>query len=206
MTGSEAAASPLYYEELADLIVELGGLSSAAEIHGVACGSLAAGADWDAAVWVSNSLTYMDASEKQPTTVARAELVVVQEQAYAALADADLGFTMLLPNEETALPQRAEALGQWCVGFLSGFALAGKNIDDDVPGAKEVAEIFRDFAAIANVALDEESIDADASEADFMQLTEYVRVAALTVFGQCAKAVPVAADNGPAAGNDPTIH
>ncbi len=199
MTGSQAYASPLYYEELADLIVELGGLSSAAEIHGVACGSLAAGANWDAGAWISNSLTYMDASEKQPSTVARAELVVVKEQARAALADADLGFTMLLPAEDTALPQRAEALGQWCVGFLSGFALAGKNVEDDVPGAQEVVEIFRDFAAIANVALDEESIDTDASEQDFMQLTEYVRVAALTVFAQCAQAVP-------AADNDPTVH
>lgn len=199
MTGSEPHAGPLYYEELADLIVELGGLSSAAEIHGVACGSLAAGADWDAAVWISNSLTYMDASEKQPSSVARSELVVVIEQAQAALIDANLSFTMLLPAEDTALPQRAEALGQWCVGFLSGFALAGRNVDDDVPGATEVAEIFRDFAAIANVALDDGSIDADASEQDFMQLTEYVRVAALTVFAQCAQAVP-------AVDNDPTIH
>lgn len=199
MTGSEPHAAPLHYEELADLIVELGGLSSAAEIHGVACGSLAAGADWDAAVWISNSLTYMDASEKQPSSVARSELVVVKEQAQAALIDANLSFTMLLPAEDTALPQRAEALGQWCVGFLSGFALAGRNVDDDVPGAKEVAEIFRDFAAIANVALDDGSIDADASEQDFMQLTEYVRVAALTVFAQCAQALP-------AVDNDHTIH
>lgn len=199
MNGSEAAPGPLYYDELADLINELGGLSSAAEIHGVACGGLAAGANWDAAVWVSNSLIYMDANEKEPSPVARAELVAVKEQAQAALVDADLGFTMLLPDDDTGLPQRAEALGQWCMGFLSGFALAGKGVDDDVPGATEVAEIFRDFAAIANVALDEESIDADASEQDFMQLTEYVRVAALTVFAHCALAVP-------AADNEPTIH
>ncbi|MGI9296143.1 MAG: UPF0149 family protein [Pseudomonadales bacterium] len=199
MNGREAAIGLLYYDELADLIDELGGISSAAEIHGVACGGLAAGANWDAAAWVSNSLTYMDASEKEPSTVARAELVAVKDQAHAALTDAELGFNMLLPADDTGLPQRAEALGQWCMGFLSGFALAGKDVDDDVPGAKEVAEIFRDFAAIANVALDEESIDADASEHDFMQLTEYVRVAALTVFAQCALAVP-ATDNGP------TIH
>lgn len=196
MTISGAAPGPLHYEDLADLIDELGGLSSAAEIHGVACGGLAAGVNWDAAAWVSNSLSYMDASEKEPSSVARAELVAVKEQAHAALQDAELGFNMLLPAEETALPQRAEALGQWCMGFLSGFALAGKDVEDDVPGANEVAEIFRDFAAIANVALDEESIDMEASEHDFMQLIEYVRVAALTVFAQCSQALP-AADQGP---------
>lgn len=197
MNRSQAAAGPLYYDELADLINELGGLSSAAEIHGVACGGLAAGADWDAATWVSNSLTYMDANEKEPSTVARAELVAVKEQAHAALTDAELGFSMLLPADDESLPQRAEALGQWCMGFLSGFALAGKDVDNDVPGAKEVAEIFRDFAAIANVALDEESINADASEHDFMQLTEYVRVAALTVFAECAQAASATDDDAP---------
>ncbi len=65
---------------------------------------------------------------------------------------------------------RLFALGRWCEGFMLGFAAGCSASGHPLP--EDAREILADFARIAEVAAD----DVEDSEADYMEVTEYVRV------------------------------
>ena len=48
-------------------------------------------------------------------------LIALFDDAVKQLADPELGFQLLLPDETTSLHDRTEALANWCEGYLYGF-------------------------------------------------------------------------------------
>jgi uncharacterized protein YgfB (UPF0149 family) len=88
---------------------------------------------------------------------------------------------LLLPDDEFDLDQRIASLGQWCQGFLTGFAMAGKQqVDGEKTYSEELTEAISDIAAIAQVSADEG--DDEEGEQDYFAVSEYVRIAAMTIF------------------------
>ena len=94
----------------------------------------------------------------------------------------DFGFELLLPDDDQMLAQRAEALGSWCSGFLSGFGLATGKRGEKL--SAEAQDGLRDLAQIAQIAADSD-VDSDEDEADLMEVQEYVRMAAMLMFNEC---------------------
>ena len=95
-----------------------------------------------------------------------------------ALMAEDMGFALLLPDDDEPMAERLAALAGWCQSFLAGLVaglsrrgLAADDLRD------EVAEIVRDLSAIG--AMDIESGDTGEDDADFMELEEYVKVATI---------------------------
>jgi uncharacterized protein YgfB (UPF0149 family) len=87
----------------------------------------------------------------------------------------DMGniFTPYLPDDSLSLRERAECLSEWCQGFLYGLGLAGI---DQRSLSGDAEEAIQDLAEFTR--LDYESIQPDEeSEAAYMQLQEYLRVA-----------------------------
>lgn len=132
---------------------------SPAELHGHLLGRVCAGAGFDEAAWQH----------------AAAELLggAPGERLKAALSG--------LPDDETPLAQRTEALGQWCQGFLAGFGLTAR--EGSLTG--EAEEVLQDMAAIAQVQGQLE--DSEDGETDYMEVMEYLRVAPLLLFAECGK-------------------
>ena len=99
----------------------------------------------------------------------------------------DITVVLLLPDDEAPLAQRAVALGQWCQGFLAGFGLTAR----DGALSAEAMEVLQDLSAIAQVqsALEE----SEDGESDYMEVMEYLRVAPLLLFSECAKPAAPAA-------------
>ncbi|MDP5909391.1 UPF0149 family protein [Pseudomonas aeruginosa] len=93
----------------------------------------------------------------------------------------EVAVVMLLPDDETPLAQRTEALGQWCQGFLAGFGLTAR--EGSLTG--EAEEVLQDMAAIAQVQGQLE--DSEDGETDYMEVMEYLRVAPLLLFAECGK-------------------
>ena len=94
----------------------------------------------------------------------------------------DMGFMPLLPDDDSALEERLDALGQWCGAFLAGLAagLARRGIVSLEDCPEEVREIVRDFAAIARVGVDEAAgAGGESAEADLVELQEFVKVGVL---------------------------
>ncbi|MFW6093042.1 MAG: UPF0149 family protein [Pseudomonadota bacterium] len=150
-----------------------------AELHGVVVG-LAVCHGYEVPVHDVVELVGVDALTDETALNDFVQAAVVELRA------PDMSFAPLLPEEESELAVRVEALGQWCGSYLAGLAagLARQGIESLEDTPEEVREIVRDFAAIAQV--DEEAHETDAAEADFAELEEFVKVGVLlmmTTFG-----------------------
>ena len=108
--------------------------------------------------------------------------MTLREEALESVTEGSLDFELILPEDDLELPQRIEAMAVWCRGFLTGFAQA--RVTDAATGdavAADSAEALRDFAAIAQAAVDDEDSDLSEREGHYLELLEYLRVAAMNV-------------------------
>ena len=175
--GESAASSPvLNYEYLSHLIVPLGALSSAAELHGLLTGELAAGSRPSLSDWQAGAVEFLDLAEAAAGALLQA-LEGLHGGTLEQLQSESFNFKLLLPNDETELSQRAVALGEWCRGFLSGFALAGQKDETQMP--EDIKESLHDLASIVHIEVDG---SGEEDETGFFEVCEYVRMAALTLF------------------------
>lgn len=149
---------------------------TAAEAHGCLCGALCASNDYAFANWLEELAD--DSNDAAPVADASKGLLqTVYTETVRALRSADLEFSPLLPDDEAPLALRAEALAQWCQGFLYGLgSVAGPK--RTLPA--EVDEVLRDLTQIARAtAGDTEPTEED--EEDYTEIIEYVRIGVQTV-------------------------
>jgi uncharacterized protein YgfB (UPF0149 family) len=143
---------------------------SPAELHGAVCGIAVASGE------AFHIHQLIDLVGLETVTDSESVGAFVQAALTELLAD-DFRFVPLLPDDETPLAERAEALVQWCSAFTSGVA-AGVAFDDQPPDlSKEAEGILNDMLAISNLDAD---LDADEdSEFEMVELTEFVKVGTL---------------------------
>ncbi|NND64862.1 MAG: UPF0149 family protein [Gammaproteobacteria bacterium] len=110
---------------------------------------------------------------------ANVEAIVSEQRQQLAAEDFD--FQLLLPDDDTALSDRVEALTAWCQSFVTGLGLAGIDGESSLKG--ECKEIYDDLMSMthADASLDESEEEAEAA---FAELVEFVRVAAQLFFAQ----------------------
>ena len=88
----------------------------------------------------------------------------------------DFGFQLLLPDDDSMLSTRLQAVSHWCQGFLMGITHAG--ITDIDKLASNLPEIVRDFVEVSRA----ESFEIENSEEDeasFVEISEFVRMGTL---------------------------
>ncbi|HEX7814920.1 UPF0149 family protein [Dyella sp.] len=168
------------HDELNDSCVRMRLGADAAELHGSLCGFLAGGGKIGRQSLLA--VLQLDGEGVQPGAQDQALLERLVKQCEAELDDPELGFEPLLPADDRPLPERAEALVDWCRGFLGGFGLAGTDAHASL--SDEAKEILRDLGSIAGAELDfgEEGDDEDA----LIEVHEFVRVGAMLLFAECA--------------------
>lgn len=178
---------PVEFDELANLFVELKVYSSPSELHGLLCGYLARGDQFDEQSWLEGAATFLEQERfdiDEHKTLLLEMFATTQQQ---FMAD---GFEllMLLPEDDVVISERAESLGRWCQGFVTGFGSAVTRVSE------EARETLDDLGQIAQI--DDEDIEADEeSEQNFMQLVEYARMAAIMLFSEIHASNPVAGQN-----------
>ena len=171
---------PIGHDELDGVCARLRLAMAASELHGSLCGFLAGGGHLDGASLLA--ALHLDGEETTPSADDLSVLDRVAQQSAAELADPELGFEPLLPPDDRPLPERADALGDWCRGFLGGFGLAGAGTHSKL--SEEAQEILRDLGTLAGAAFDfgDEGEDEDA----LIELHEFVRMAAMLLHAECA--------------------
>jgi len=168
-------------DRIAELAADIASGVSGSRLHGVVAGGLCCGTrdepGWERVLEAGIGALALDAPLRG--------LIALTD---AALADPDFGFEPVLPGEHEPLAERVAALADWCDGFVLAFA-AGRDRAHAAGG--DAAELLADLNAIAG-GLDAEAIadGSDDDEDDFMQLVEYVRVAALSLFAARDGATP----------------
>jgi hypothetical protein len=167
------------YDDLDDLLVHLRLGSSASELHGSLSGYLAGGGTLAGRSLLA--VLQLDGDGVAPSARDAALLERLARQSEAELADAEMGFEPMLPADDRPLPERAEALVEWCRGFLGGFGLVGTQAHGQL--SDEARELLRDFGTIAASAFDfgDEGEDEDA----LVEVQEFVRVGAMLLHTEC---------------------
>lgn len=174
------ASDHVGFDELDELIHRLRLGTGAPELHGSLCGFLAGGGQ----VGTQSLLRVLqlDGEVADPPASDLAVLDQLVKQSLDELDDPALGFEPLLPADDRPLAERADALVEWCRGFLGGFGLGGSSAHAKL--SDEAQEILRDLGVIAASSL--ELGDQDQDEDALIEVHEFVRVGALLLHTECA--------------------
>lgn len=165
------------YSEIEQRLSGTRALTDLPEAHGTLAGALCSGDQLGMHDWLREIFPEGRAGD------AEAILQGVFEWTRHALRSGQLEFQLLLPDDDTPVAARAEALGQWCQGFLYG--LGSNPIPDieDLPA--DIGEIVRDLTAMTRIDVDE-SETAEDNEQAYAELVEFVRVGVQLLHDQLA--------------------
>ena len=166
----------LAYDDLDRLLKNAHAQAQAAECHGFLSGQICSSDMLEEELWREflDIQTEDDALIEECYTEIQILVTNIIEQVQAG----DFDFQLLLPLDDTSLPERVAALGGWCYGFLNGFGVGAA--EGSVTMSDECKEVLEDMSKISQVSLED---DADESgESDLMELVEYVRVGAILIF------------------------
>ena len=147
------------------------------EIHGALWGMLCVEAGVDYTSWVTRMRRDLFGGNVD------AELPdMLLEALFAAsvcqLADDELSFSLLLPEDDVPLGGRTRCLGHWCEGFLLGLTWAAEPWNPRL--SAEAREFIRDLTEISRVDSDIDAADEQDEQA-FAEIVEYVRMGVLLV-------------------------
>ena len=173
------------YDVLEGVLKSCGAGWDAAQTHGLLTGRLAiagvpAGPDW--------LLQVLEGTDEANALRQECQQILdsLYQSTYWQLSERLSEFEPLLPGDEDDVAQRAVALGHWCEGFLHGIVSAkqGDALRERL-GAEPLSDIIKDMLQITRVGLDDES-DEEDNESAYVELVEYVRVAAQLCYEELA--------------------
>lgn len=167
------------FDSLCDELTRLGTGSNAhpAELHGLACGILAAGFQPNPVQWLQEAANY--AEEPRLNAAASSPLTELFSASQAQLLEGDFEFQLCLPDDEFyGLPERSESLARWCQGFLHGFAAIQS------PLSADDREVLADLTEISRLEFSQENAEEneDEHEGYYVELTEFVRMAVISLY------------------------
>ncbi|WP_426690227.1 UPF0149 family protein [Rhodanobacter ginsengiterrae] len=178
------ATGAIGHDDIDALIMRLRLGTDASELHGSLCGYLAGGASLHGGSVLA--ALQLDGEATEPSADDLALLQRLARQCESELADAELSFEPLLPEDDRPLTERTDALVEWCRGFLGGFGLAGTAAHASL--SEEAQEILRDLGTIAASSFDFDNEDED--EDALIEVQEFVRVGALLLYTECNRHDP----------------
>ena len=157
----------------------LGIATDAAESHGVLCGLLCARGSAAEDAWMALVREERAADTAEPAGAeAWTELSRLYRETLGQLRDEEFAFTLLLPDDTQPLQLRADAMTEWCQGFLYGLAAGGVEDANVLP--EEVREITEDIVEISSATTDGD--EGESGEAAYAELIDYLRVGVILVF------------------------
>ncbi len=169
---------PGNYAEIQSALTEEHSLADAAEAHGTLAGSLCSVSEYRFVDWLCDIL---------PEGKARPSSAALLRDLYRSTSDAlfapDMGFDLLLPEDDQSIIERAGALGLWCQGFLYGLGLGVLRDTSRMPD--ELSGIVEDITEIGRAAVDT-SQSEESNEAAYAELVEFLRVSVQVEFEELA--------------------
>jgi uncharacterized protein len=163
------------YDVLDALLVRVEAEAYAAECHGFVCGQICVTGAADETLWMD--LLDVQGDDDSLIQTCYAEVTQLVAETQAQMNSAEFGLQLMLPDDDVPMAMQAEALGNWCHGFLNGFGVS----ENQSPGgiSEECNEVLEDFTQICRLGIDEE--DA-GDEQSLMELIEYARMGAILIY------------------------
>ena len=145
----------------------------APEVHGLICGLICATNGKMPAGW-ENLLTGPSKDPGSVEVLERTAHITLQE-----MSEFSFEFTLLLPDDGSDINQRAECLGLFCQGFITGLKQTNEDISKRM--TPEVQDALKDLVEIAQVRY-EDIISTEEDETAYFELAEYVRLVVLMIY------------------------
>lgn len=164
------------FDDLQRLLERSRSLTEAAEAHGTLVGALCAASDFSLQDWLAE--LYAEGRTDEATSEA---LRAVFEATRGELLSDQMQFRALLPADDAPIAARAEALGQWCQGFLYGLSTRPLPAPEQL--SQDAGEVVRDLTAMTQVTADAGASD-ESNEQAYAELVEFVRIAAQLLFDE----------------------
>ena len=170
------------FDWLANIYNSHSAINHPSELHGLLLGHLAGGQRFKAGQWIGLVLEHMGAEELDVSRQVhlQEDLEEFCESVDQEVSQDSSSFNLLLPDEDYALSERAEALSIWVRGFLEGIAIsASKNLsglDSDLQ------ELLRDLVSISQMDVRVES--SEQGEKELFEVAEYVKIAVLNLYAE----------------------
>lgn len=159
---------------------EQGADQHASEVHGLITGWICAGSRMEPAARCDALGDWLQVALDDAGV---ALVDALYDDAVAGLVDDELGFRLLVPDDDTEVNRRTAAVSRWCSGFLAGFGMTGRYRDEDL--SDEVSEVLTDIGRISGFS--DEVPEGEENEADLEEISEYVRMAAMLVYTECGQ-------------------
>jgi uncharacterized protein len=185
------------WQDLTDLMESLRLSVQASYLHGSLVGYIAGGGKAQGARWLDVALQDESLSVALPDEI-QDTLSDFRSATEHNLADEEYRFFLLLPDDESGIGERAQALSDWCGGFLGGLGLATHTSAAKTPikgssthkghitmgGGQlsaDASEAIRDLERIARAEIELDD-DDEANEAALIEIGEYIKVSAALIY------------------------
>jgi uncharacterized protein YgfB (UPF0149 family) len=168
------------YDEFEHVLRAARALPEPAEAHGTLAGALCSSRDYGLIEWLREILPDDSPDED---ALQGSVLQNVYDSMVRTLAGTEADFAPLLPDDESPLKVRSDALSLWCQGFLYG--LGSGNTADPGSVSAEAGELIRDFTEITHVGVDAGE-ETEEDEVAYAEVLEFVRVGVQLLFVELA--------------------
>lgn len=163
------------YDVLDGLLARVDAEALASECHGFVCAQICVTGQANDILW--KDFLDIQSEDDDLVNACYEEVGRTAEATMEQLHSAEFGLELLLPDDDSSMPLRAEALVNWCHGFLNGFGLSDTVSEAGI--SAECEEVLEDFTQICRLGIEEEEA---ADEQSMMELIEYARMGALLIF------------------------
>jgi len=170
------------YDEFERVLKDAHALPEPSEAHGTLAGALCSSRDYGIIEWLHEILPD-DSPEGE--ALQSSVLQNVYDSMVRTLTGDNADFEPLLPDDDTPLTARADALSLWCQGFLYG--LGSGPASDPAKVSVEAGEIIRDLTEITHVGVEADEQNEENENA-FAEVVEFVRVGVQLLFVELAPA------------------
>ena len=156
---------------------------SGAEVHGLLCGLLCSTATDARQIWFDELFIQAESGDLL-LVECQHTLHRLYQQTLASMRDTGMGFALLLPDDEKPIRLRARGVRDWCIGFLYGLGLTGAAEESEL--SQSTREALADFSEITRMNVDALDDSDEEEEEALMQVSEFLRVAAMLVYDDLA--------------------
>lgn len=166
----------LDYWELGEILENVSAEVCAAGCHGFLCGQICVSGFPPEELW--QEFIDVQINDDEMVDDCYREIKILLADIIDNIQSPNLDFQLMLPDSESPLEDRVNALAEWCHGFLYGYGSSTNHTVSSL--TEECREVLEDFARICRVGLDNETNEED--EKAFVELIEYVRMGTIMIY------------------------
>jgi uncharacterized protein YgfB (UPF0149 family) len=173
------------HDEVEAALRHCGATWNASQAHGFLCSRVALRGTAARTEWLNQVM-----ADSQPADAVQPGCVTMLgslfDETWRLLAERQSAFVPLLPDDARSAAERADALAHWCEGFLHGLVSGShpENLRTSL-ATEPLSDIIKDLLEITR-ATAEESGDEETTEEAYVELVEYIRVAAQLTYEELA--------------------